>query len=271
MDNRNKNYPFFTVITPVKNGEYTIQRTIDSIKKQTYTNFEYIIIDCLSSDKTDQIINANKEFIKTYIREKDEGIYDAMNKGIKLAMGEYITIINSDDYLHPKAFEKVYQESLKQKKNTVFYSDMYVFYKDNKILSKGKISEKSIYEGTLSINHPTIFIPRSIYMEFGIFKNEFKYSADRELIMRLLNKKVSFKKLNYVLSSFSLGGTTSTYSFKSLKRESLSEYKLLRTYTCKKVAFKRSIIVFLRLFRNLILFRILPKDLFLRLRISKLR
>ena len=152
--------PFISIITPVKNGEKSLQRTINSIKNQSFKDFEYIIIDCISMDNTEKIVENNRELIKTYVREKDKGIYDAMNKGINLANGIYISIINSDDYLNPGALEKIYKESLKNKYLKVFYSDMNVFYKNtkNNILVKGKISKESIYDSTLSINHPTILI-----------------------------------------------------------------------------------------------------------------
>ena len=206
------------------------------------------------------------------MREKDKGIYDAMNKGIKIATGLYIAIINADDYLNPKAFETIYLKSIENKKPSVFYSDMYLVYKNIKqeILVKGEISQKSVDNNTLSINHPTIFIPSLIYKKYGLFKKEFKCSADRELILRFISKKVDFKKIKFPLASFSLGGTTSNYSFKYIMEESISEYKLFKPYTNKKIALKRCFFTFLRLFRNLILFYILPKDIFLKVRLIKI-
>ena len=267
-----RNKPFISVITPVRNGAETIQRTIDSIRKQSYKSFEYIIVDGLSNDNTEQIIMQNESFVDIYIKEEDEGIYDAMNKGIELANGEYISIINSDDYLSPDAFKKIHDLSLLNKKNIVFYSDMIILnkYTKKRIISKGNISKKSIYDSSLKINHPTVFVPRSIYKKYGLFDKQFKCSADRELIMRLLFKKVKFQKLNSVLASFSLGGTTSKYSLQFVKQESYSEYKLLRQYTDKKTALILSIFTFLRLFRNLVLFKMLPEKLFLKLRLLKI-
>ena len=239
MNYSNKKKPFISVITPVKNGGKTLKNTIESIKRQSFKNYEYIIIDGLSNDNTEEIINSNKKYINIYIREKDEGIYDAMNKGIKLASGEYISIINSDDYLNSNAFGKVYQESQNYKKDVVFYSDMNVFYKDkkNEVLVKGNISPNLIQSGGLSINHPTIFIPNLIYKKYGVFKKDFKCSADRELIMRLLKKKVKFKKLNLVLASFSLGGTTSKYSFKFCLSLLVSGFVDIDEFVCVFSAF----------------------------------
>ena len=120
MNYSNKKKPFISVITPVKNGGKILKNTIESIKRQSFKNYEYKVIDGLSNDKTEEKINSNKKYINNYIREKDEGIYDAMNKGIKLASGEYISIINSDDYLNSNAFGKVNQESQNHKKDVVF-------------------------------------------------------------------------------------------------------------------------------------------------------
>lgn len=271
MGHTRKENPFISVITPVKNGAETIKKTIDSIREQSFKDFEYIVIDSKSNDDTEQIIMDNKDLVDVYVRENDEGIYDAMNKGIELAKGEYISIINSDDYLNINAFQEVYNHSLLDN-NVVFYSDMIIFnnYTKKRIINQGKISKDSIYKSTLEINHPTVFIPKSIYKKYGLFDKQFRFSADRELIMRLLFKKVKFKKLNTVLALFSLGGLTSKYSLQIVIEESFSEYKLLNRYTNKKTALIFSIITFLRLFRNLFLYKLLPKELFLNLRLLKI-
>ena len=99
------NKPLITIITVVFNGDKYLQETIDSIKKQNYKNYEYIIIDGGSTDKTLQIIKNNSSMIDYWISEKDEGIYDAFNKGLNLAKGDYIGIINSDDTYEANTLE----------------------------------------------------------------------------------------------------------------------------------------------------------------------
>ena len=91
------NKPLITIITVVLNGEKYLQETIDSIKNQTYKNYEFIVIDGGSTDKTLEIIKNNSNLIDYWVSEKDEGLYDAFNKGLNLARGDYIGIINSDD------------------------------------------------------------------------------------------------------------------------------------------------------------------------------
>lgn len=109
----------FTVITVCYNSEKTIQRTLQSIKDQTYKNIEYIIIDGSSTDKTLEIISNYKDIIDVLISEPDNGIYDAMNKGIRLATGNYIGFINSDDYYADNIFEE-YNKALIKKAMTLF-------------------------------------------------------------------------------------------------------------------------------------------------------
>ena len=88
----------FSIITVVKNRSRMISKAIESVKKQTFKNFQYIVIDGDSNDGTKEIINANSEFIDIILSEKDRGIYDALNKGIALAKGEFIGFLHSDDY-----------------------------------------------------------------------------------------------------------------------------------------------------------------------------
>ena len=103
---KKKIYPEFSIITVVLNNEKYIEETIKSIINQNYKNFEYIIIDGKSTDNTLKIIKKYKDKINKFISEKDKGIYDAFNKGISLANGRFICIVNSDDILKPNALNQ---------------------------------------------------------------------------------------------------------------------------------------------------------------------
>ena len=102
-----KNSKLITVITVVKNSEKTIEKCINSVINQSHKNFEYIIIDGDSNDNTNMIINKYKDKINIHITEKDMGIWDAMNKGLKLANGEIIGFLNADDFYYPNALQLV--------------------------------------------------------------------------------------------------------------------------------------------------------------------
>ena len=109
---------FFTIITPCFNSEKTIEKTLQSVLNQTYQNFEYIIIDGGSTDDTLSIIESYKEKFAeklTVVSEKDNGIYDAMNKGIQLAKGELVGIVNSDDFYETDALENIVNEYQNEK------------------------------------------------------------------------------------------------------------------------------------------------------------
>ena len=100
-------HPLISIITVVYNGEKTIEQTITSVSEQTYKNIEYIIVDGKSTDGTMQIVSKYKGKIAKIICEKDKGIYDAMNKGISLAKGDIIGLLNADDFYEPDAIENI--------------------------------------------------------------------------------------------------------------------------------------------------------------------
>ena len=263
--------PFLSIITPVYNGESTILKTIESIRKQKFSDFEYIIIDSNSNDNTSNIINNNIDIIDRYVCEKDSGIYDAMNKGIALARGKYIGIINSDDQYNINAFENVYKAFVEGDGETIFFSDLVLAYKSEKVFLKADNSISSIGLGISQISHPTMFVPRSIYLKFGAFNLNFdNYGADRELVLRFKRKKIKFFKVDYKLSTFNFGGSTSKYNLKNIIKQIYQEFYLQKSYFSFSMAIKTSLKFSLRLLRNLFFSMILPNKLFLKLRLNKL-
>ncbi|MCB0383237.1 MAG: glycosyltransferase, partial [Psychroserpens sp.] len=120
--------PLISIITVVFNGEKYLQQTIDSVTNQTYKNIEYIIIDGGSTDETLNIIKANESHIDFWISERDNGLYDAMNKGISKAKGELIGMINSDDWYELNAVETVVNTYLKNPEKRIFHADRYDVY-----------------------------------------------------------------------------------------------------------------------------------------------
>ena len=114
----------FSIITVVFNGEKYIQETIDSVLEQTYSNIQYIIIDGASTDSTNDIIKRYKNKIDCYVSEKDNGMYEAINKGLKLATGDYILILNSDDYLATKNVLSELNRLLNNKSLDFFYCNL---------------------------------------------------------------------------------------------------------------------------------------------------
>ena len=263
--------PLLSIITPVFNAESTIYKTIKSIKNQGFKDFEFIIIDSNSKDNSSKIIKENIEIVDKYIVEEDKGIYDAMNKGISLAKGKLIGIINADDQYNIGSFfaiQKAYQENIK---NTIFFSDLIVTYGSEEIILKADNTISSIKFGTSQISHPTMFVPKEIYLKYGSFNLEFDtYGADRELILRLKTQKVKFCKLDHNISIFNFGGATSNYDLKNIVKQTVQEFNLLKMYFPISISIRTTLKVFFRLVRNLFFFKILPRSRFLKLRINKL-
>lgn len=198
-----------SIITPCLNSEKTIRDTIESVLRQTYKNIEYIIVDGGSTDNTIPII---EEYIPLfqgrlrYISEKDKGIYDAMNKGIKMSKGCLIGIINSDDYYEDMTVEKVvhrYCENSEQ----VIYGYLGLLLGNNRIKIQN-FSHKNLHQNM--IPHPTCFVSRKVYQKYGLFRKVFKITADYELMVRLYEKNVEFIQIPEVLANFRIGGASSS-------------------------------------------------------------
>lgn len=196
-----------SIITPSLNSEKTIEQTINSVLNQRYTDFEYIIIDGNSSDHTVDII---KEYISLfggrmrYISEKDDGIYDAMNKGIKLARGNVIGIINSDDWYEKDALEKVVN-FFSNNDTDVIYGKMNILT-ENAQLEEYPVCDLSALWYKMVIPHPTVFVRREIYKRYGVFNTQYNLSADYELMLRFYSQNVKFSFVDSVLANFRLGG-----------------------------------------------------------------
>lgn len=196
-----------TIITVCYNSEKTIEKTILSIISQSYRNIEYIIIDGGSTDNTMQIIYKYRNNISLYISEPDDGIYDAMNKGIKYSTGDIIGIVNSDDWLERDALEKVVKYSaLATDKNYIMCGCMNMI-KDGKVLKVNKSYPANLWEG-MTICHPATFISRQVYEVIGKYNTNYRIAADYDLLLRAKTKNINFIEVPEVFTNFSFGGVS---------------------------------------------------------------
>lgn len=189
-----------SIITVVYNGAKTIEQTILSVLEQTYKNVEYIIIDGQSTDDTLKIIEKYSNFISVFISEKDNGIYDAMNKGIQKATGEIIGIINSDDWYDRTAIENVVHFFEKSKVDLV-YGKICEIYPDGQIRIIPRVPLETIWY-QMAVPHPSVFIKKKIYESFGLFDLNYELCADYDLLLRFYTKRVRFDFLDTVIAYF---------------------------------------------------------------------
>lgn len=193
-----------SIITVVYNAVKTIEQTIQSVLNQTYPSIEYIIIDGGSTDGTVDIINKFRDKIDIFISEKDDGLYDAMNKGIKSASGEIIGILNSDDTYTENAISLVV-DNFRNRPMDVLYGDA--------MLVDG-ISEIGLYDCSdieqlwyrMAIPHPSTFVRKEIYDKYGVFDTQYLIAADYDLMLRLYCEGVRFGHIDELLTYFRLGG-----------------------------------------------------------------
>lgn len=185
-----------SVITPCLNSEKTIRDTIESVLGQTYDNIEYILVDGESTDRTVEIIEEYRLISGgrlQYISEKDHGIYDAMNKGIRLASGNVIGIINSDDWYEPDAVERAVC-CLKKNEADVAYGEIWVI---------GENGEREYHTNhSVFPPHPSTFIRREIYLRHGMYDQSYKIAADRDLMLRFISRQVRIAHIDGILANF---------------------------------------------------------------------
>jgi len=197
-----------SVITPCLNSATTIRDTIESVLNQTYAPAEYIIVDGGSTDGTLKIIMEYEPLFHgrlRYVSEQDNGIYNAMNKGIKMSRGKLIGIINSDDYYEKEAVEQAVLH--------MGMEDCQVIYGYLRIIEKtGTVRYASVTHESLPkkmIGHPTCFVTRETYKQYGLFLEGLKVTADYELMLRLFrSNKVVFHLIPSVLANFRAGGAS---------------------------------------------------------------
>lgn len=201
-----------SIITVSYNAVKTIEETINSVLNQSYSNIEYIIIDGGSRDGTVDIIKKYQDKINVWISEPDKGIYDAMNKGIKLAKGDWIGIINSDDCYCIDAFDTILNTISKNQNAELIFGDLNIIDKNSKFINKLEpILQLDHIKHTMSIFHPTVFIKKEIYQSFGMFNLKYKLSADWDLLKRFYLNGVKFNYVNKSIASFRKGGAGSGF------------------------------------------------------------
>jgi len=199
-----------SIITVCYNSEKTIRRTIESVLHQTYPEIEYIVVDGASKDTTMEIVKEYEDAFGSrlhYVSEQDKGIYDAMNKGIRIATGDVIGILNSDDFYEPQAVEHILEAMTEDT-----YQILYGFVRN---LKNGR--EYSIDRGSPEflrermIGHPACFVTKKVYDDFGCFDLQYISVADYDFMLRMQrHREVHFIPIDHLLTNFALGGMSAS-------------------------------------------------------------
>lgn len=216
--------PRLSVITIVYNNVRDIERTIRSVINQTYTNIEYIIVDGLSNDGTLQVIDKYKSQITKFISEKDEGIYDAMNKGLALATGDYVIFMNSGDEFYDN--ETVAAVFAAAEDADIYYGETEMIADEGSSLGqrRHKAPAKFTWRGFkygMSISHQAIYIRRSLAEPYD---RRYQLSSDIDWIIRAAKKAKKIVNVNRYVAKYLVGGMS-----KKRHRQSLMErFEIMR-------------------------------------------
>jgi len=220
-----------SIIVAVLNNADYIETTIKSVLYQKHKNIEFIVIDGGSTDETLSILNRYGDKIDILVSEKDEGIYDALNKGIKLSCGDIIGILHSDDmYVSDTVLSKIVEIFLSRNADLV-YGDLVYFSKTNpnKIVRywrSGKFNKSKLRRGWMP-PHPTVFARKEVYKQYGMFDVSFKISADYDFLLRILSENINVEYIPEVLYKMRIGGK-SNRDIKCIIRKSREDLMALK-------------------------------------------
>ena len=217
-----------SIITSCYNREITIQSAIESVLSQDYPYIEYIIVDGASKDSSMSIINKYSDRIATVICEPDRGMYEAINKGIRVATGDIIGLLHSDDFFYAKdTISQIVAEYEKTNADLIYGNGLFVDFNNTSLVVRNWISgaytKSKVRRGWLPL-HPTVYIRRECFSKWGLYDESFKIAADSDFLVRYLyetNIKVAY--LNEYIVRMRMGGlSTDRKRMKQKWREDLS-------------------------------------------------
>ena len=220
-----------SIVTVVWNNKETIKTSIDSVLGQVYKDIEYIVIDGGSTDGTVDVVKDYGSRIDKFISEPDNGIYDAMNKGVRLATGDVIGFINSDDLLNSEDCIECIVKRFVESGADIVYGDK-VYVASNNISKqlrywKAGVFVRNNYKKGWMTPHLSTYIKKDLYVKYGDFRSDFKIAADYELMFRFIYKhKVKVCYLPKVIAKMRVGGVSNS----SLKNILLSNYEVYRSW-----------------------------------------
>ncbi len=229
--------PLISVITICYNENDGIKRTCDSVINQTYKNFEWIVIDGGSTDGTLDILEKYKDNMKYFISEKDNGIYNAMNKGIKKSKGNYLLFLNGGDFL--KDNNILYNVSNfildDKKESNIYYGD--VEYNNGEIVTFKKTKLNKNFFINKTISHQASFIKSNLFDKYGYYNENYKIVSDFDFwIKTIVLNNVKTKYIPIIVSVFDLHGVSTKYSYMKKHIEERNNVLLINNIINRKEA-----------------------------------
>ncbi|RYG17078.1 MAG: glycosyltransferase, partial [Chitinophagaceae bacterium] len=218
--------PKLSVITIVYNNAVAIERTMLSVLNQTYNNIEYIVIDGASTDGTKEIVQRYESRLTQFISAPDKGIYDAMNKGLALATGDYVLFMNSGDEIYaPETVAEVFATA---PSGDIYYGETEMFDENWKSLGQRRHRAPEHFDWHsfkfgMNVSHQAIYIKRSLTEPFNL---KYKYSSDIDWILKAAKKSSNIVNTHLYVAKYLVGGISKKKHFASLKErfEILSHY-----------------------------------------------
>ncbi len=237
-----KEKPLFSIITVVLNSADYIEQAILSVIGQSYDNIEYIVIDGGSTDGTLEIIRRYKDRIAWWVSEPDNGIYDAMNKGIKKAGGDFIGILNADDWYEPGiirlAAEKIAPPGTETPPEPVtLYCDYYRWDEELGEEAKTKKYSTMKYWNGMSISHQGMFIHKALYDKLGLYDLHYRLASDYDFFLRMIRAGVKFVKIETHGVNFRMSGQSVTHVNESIREASRVNRHYFGSFSKKHASF----------------------------------
>jgi glycosyltransferase involved in cell wall biosynthesis len=202
-----------TIITAVRNAASTIGATLDSVAEQSYPDIEHVLVDGLSTDATMEVVDRHRGRLSQVLSERDNGIYDAFNKGLRLATGEVVAFLNADDvYSTPDVVQVVHDAFQRSGTGAVFGDVEFVRPREpDRVVrhySSKRFSSRRLRYGWMPA-HPSLFLRRRLFEQFGGFDASYRIAGDFELVARLFGREhVEFEYLPRVFVRMRTGGAS---------------------------------------------------------------
>jgi glycosyltransferase involved in cell wall biosynthesis len=246
-----------SIITICYNRNASISKTIESVLNQDYDNIEYIIIDGNSNDGTIEIIKSYSDEISCFISEPDNGMYDAINKGLKLSNGDIIGLMHSDDQFFDNTVVSQIVSMFNNNINTdgIYGNGIYISNdkKENIIRDRkgGEFSLNKVKDGWLPL-HPTVYLKKSLIEKYGYYNLDFQIASDTEFLLRYLYKyKIQLTYINSYIVKMRMGGLSTNY--KRIIEVLLEDYKIYKYHGLNAfvVVFRKKIIALKQYLKNI--------------------